>query len=250
MAWIEYHTALRDHWKIKRLATILEVDYLYALGAVSCLWLWVAEYSPNGDIKRFSDAEIRDAARCNLLKFSFEALKKCELINEKGKINDWNKHGLKLLVSTRKRVREYRERLRNGNVTDTPTNLTNHTIPTLPNNTPQAIYDYYSKNIRTGAKEDAIKSIYKLLKTGFTQEDLLGRINAYKAYLDKNPTEPRYYIQANNFFGKAARYKDFEPIKVIEYRPVDPNCKLCKGQGNVVNGEGQVLICSCRKEKP
>jgi hypothetical protein len=135
MAWIEYHTALRDHWKIKRLAIILGIEYPHALGIVSCLWLWVAEYSPKGDIERFSDEEIRDAARCNMQKFSKDTLKKCELINDRGKINDWNKHGLKLLVSNRKRVKEYRERLRNSNVTDMPTNLTNHTLPDQPKQT-------------------------------------------------------------------------------------------------------------------
>ena len=132
MAWIEYHTALRDHWKIKRLARILEVDYIYALGAISCLWLWCAEYAKDGNVTRFSDDEIRDAARCNSQKFSIEALKKCELINDKGKINDWNKHGLKLLASTRKRVKECRERKRYSNVTVTPT-LPNQPNLTLPN---------------------------------------------------------------------------------------------------------------------
>jgi len=127
MAWIEYHTALRDHWKIKRLSTLLEVDYPYALGVISCLWLWVAEYAQNGNVSRFTSAEIQDAARCNMQKFSLETLKKCELVDERGFINDWNHHGLKLLKSTRKRVKECRERKRYSNVTVTPTNLTNLT---------------------------------------------------------------------------------------------------------------------------
>lgn len=131
MSWIEYHTPLRDHWKIKRLSLILEVDYLYALGAISCLWLWCADYAQDGDLRRFSDDEIRDAARCNLQKFSISALKNCQLINEKGKINDWSKYGIKLLESNRKRVREHRLQKHYRNVTVMPTNQPNQ--PYQPN---------------------------------------------------------------------------------------------------------------------
>lgn len=141
MAWIEFHLALRDHWKIKRLADMMEVEYITALGAVSCLWCWVAEYSPKGFINKFSTTEIRDAARCSNEKFTFEALKSCELINEKGQVNDWNKHGIKLLESTRKRMKKYRERLRNSNATVPiyPT-VPNLTVPNLTNKRKRLLY--------------------------------------------------------------------------------------------------------------
>jgi len=111
---------------------------------------------------------------------------------------------------------------------------------------PQDIYEHYSKNIKAGGKEDAVKSITKLLKT-VSKEDLMGRIDAYKAQLVRNPTEPRYYIQANNFFGLKARYKDFEPIKVTQYKKVDSNCKMCKGTGVVfIVNTSETKICDCR----
>lgn len=110
------------------------------------------------------------------------------------------------------------------------------------------IYDFYAKTIKPGCKEDAIRNIDKVLKAGITKEDLIGRINAYKQSLVKNPTEARYYIQANNFFGEKARYKDFEPVKVVKYSPADLNCKACHGSGNLQNGEGNVIKCYCRKE--
>jgi len=110
----------------------------------------------------------------------------------------------------------------------------------------QEIYSYYSKIIKPGAKEDAIRNITKLLKT-LTKEDLMGRIDAYKQDLMKKGTEERYYIQANNFFGRAARYKDFEPIKKIEYKLADPNCKVCKGLGKVmIANTSEVKVCNCR----
>lgn len=110
------------------------------------------------------------------------------------------------------------------------------------------IYEYYSKTIKPGSREDAIKNIDKVLKAGVTKEDLIGRINAYKQNLVKNPTEERYYIQANNFFGEKARYKDFEPVKIVKYTPADPECKSCGGSGNLQTGEGNVIKCFCRKE--
>lgn len=110
-----------------------------------------------------------------------------------------------------------------------------------------AIYEYYSKTIKPGAKEDAVKNITKILKTGVNQEDLLGRIDAYKAFLLKNPTEPRFYIQANNFFGEKKRWQEFVPLKRVEYKPADPKCKVCKGQGVIlIENTGETKVCQCR----
>jgi hypothetical protein len=113
---------------------------------------------------------------------------------------------------------------------------------------PTEIYNYYSKTIKPGAKEDAIKNIMKLLKTGFSKADLLGRVDAYAKQLQETGKQDKqYYIQANNFFGEKARYKDYEPIKKIEYKDADPNCKLCKGQGKyLIANTSELKICGCR----
>lgn len=131
MAWIEYHTALRDHWKIKRLATALKIDYTTALGIVSCLWLWCAEYSSYGDLRKFTDEEIRFFARDPSSKLTKEVLKGCGLLTDGGFINDWGKYGLKLLQSKRKANREYmRKRRSSGYPQDTQRiAIPNHTIP-------------------------------------------------------------------------------------------------------------------------
>lgn len=111
----------------------------------------------------------------------------------------------------------------------------------------QEVYDYYAKTIKAGAGDDAIKNIDKLLKTGVSKEDLIGRIDAYKKQLIAKPTD--FIIQANNFFGEKARYKDFAPIKKVEYAPADPNCKACQGAGKLQTGEGIIIRCACVKEK-
>jgi hypothetical protein len=132
MAWIEYHTQLRDHWKIQRLADKLQCKYPEALGIVSCLWLWAADNASNGNLSRFTDEELCKASRCDV-KIPFSAaLKECELLTSKGKIHDWSKHGLKYLISIRNRVKKYRKNVtlqtRNSNASVTAT-LPNHTLP-------------------------------------------------------------------------------------------------------------------------
>lgn len=115
-------------------------------------------------------------------------------------------------------------------------------------NIPTQIYEYYSKTIRSGAKEDATRNIAKLLKNGETKESLMARITAYKEHLKKEgQADNRYFIQANNFFGRAARYKDFEP-KESKYQSVNPNCKLCNGTGFIfIEATSANAICNCRK---
>ena len=115
------------------------------------------------------------------------------------------------------------------------------------NITSQEIYSYYSKTIKPGAKEDAIKNITKLLKTGVYKEELLGRIDAYKVQIIKERTKPGFYIQANNFFGEKARYKDFEPIKPPTSPKADPNCNICQGKGRIPSGSQKGGTCLCVK---
>ncbi len=118
--WIEFHTELRDHWKINRLKETLQIEYPHALGLVACLWTWAAQQAPDGNLKRFTDAEISAAARWigdkNLIR---PALKAAKLIERNGMIHDWEKHGVRLLLSSRKRLEEFRERKRFGNVSET-----------------------------------------------------------------------------------------------------------------------------------
>ena len=111
MAWIEYSTQLHDHWKINRLKDLLNTTYTGALGSVSCLWLWCASFAPNGDLKKFTESEISIAAKWDgNSKLFIESLKKSQLLDSDMKIHDWKKHGMRLLISSRKRVEAYRKK--------------------------------------------------------------------------------------------------------------------------------------------
>lgn len=70
----------------------------------------------------------------------------------------------------------------------------------------ESVYAYYTQHVKGGARADAIKSITRLLKEN-TKQELFVFIDRYV----KNgmPKDKQYRIQANNFFGKAARYQDY-----------------------------------------
>jgi hypothetical protein len=109
------------------------------------------------------------------------------------------------------------------------------------------VYDYYAKTIKPGASVDAIKNIDKLLKAGEKKEDLIARIDAYRKTLKGD--DPTFMIQANNFFGLQARYKDYTPI-ISRLKLADPNCKICKGTGFVFNDSKSANdMCSCKIKK-
>ena len=81
----------------------------------------------------------------------------------------------------------------------------------------EAVYSSYP---RKADKNNSIKSIVKLLKTGIEKESLLRAIENYKAQIEQKGTGRDYVIQSNNFFGKAARYKEF--IEMTEQKEVSP----------------------------
>jgi hypothetical protein len=68
------------------------------------------------------------------------------------------------------------------------------------------VYEHYCRRVRAGARADAIRSIEKLLKD-HPAEELLAAINRYAG--NGMPKDAQYRIQANNFFGKAARFEDY-----------------------------------------
>ena len=67
----------------------------------------------------------------------------------------------------------------------------------------------YENHPRKGAKQDAMRNICILLKQGISKKELTQAQENYIEYLKRKSTEPEYIIQANNFFGRKARWKDF-----------------------------------------
>ena len=71
----------------------------------------------------------------------------------------------------------------------------------------ESVYDHFKTKVKSGAKEDAIRSIKKLLNSNFTREQLLLCIDRYSA--NGMSSDRQYRIQCNNFFGRAERFRDY-----------------------------------------
>jgi hypothetical protein len=262
MAYLNLDPDYFEHPKTRRLVGLLgPKSEIYPIR----LWCYCSKYHPeNGRFINYAAQEIEAILHWEGEKgLCVTSMEKVGFLNKKGavyEINDWKEHEGHIINYKKRSQLAARARWdkikKNPDATSNAKSVPkhpNHTIPTLPTKhdiDSTEIYAYYAKTIKPGAKEDAIKNIAKLLKTGFSKEDLLGRVNAYaKQLAAAGKQDKQYYIQANNFFGQAARFKDFEPLKIVVWLPPDKACKACHGFGKVQNGEGQVMRCSCVKEK-
>lgn len=61
MVWIQSHSELRDHPKVKKAARILGIPKLLMIGHLQALWWWVIEYHPSGDLSYTAPEDIADA---------------------------------------------------------------------------------------------------------------------------------------------------------------------------------------------
>ena len=70
----------------------------------------------------------------------------------------------------------------------------------------ERMYEYYASRVRSGARSDAVRSITKRLKE-YTADDLTRCIDNYA----RNGMSPdtQYRVQANNFFGRAERFREY-----------------------------------------
>lgn len=225
MAWIEFHEGLRDHWKIHRLSLALKIEYPAALGHISLLWLWCVQNSPKGDVSRFTNEEIcRAMGLKNCEKDIKNTLIECELLNESGKIHDWHKHGVSLMLANRKRVQEFRKKKQTSNITEAlPLRSTNLTQPNLTkpiNNTsgkPDFSQPILYLNEKTGRNYDPkspsnLKFVMARFKAGKTFSD-------FKAVIDKKVaewkgTEWEVYLRPETLFN-ATKFESYlnQPVK-------------------------------------
>lgn len=120
MAYVEAHASLREHPKMKRLIRTLGISRVQAIGHLMCLWWWCQEYAEDGDLSRYSDDDIADAAEWTGESQKFvDALETCGAKNGVGFlvrgedsslfINDWEEYGGKISIQRK----QARERMRN-----------------------------------------------------------------------------------------------------------------------------------------
>lgn len=112
MAWIESHTTMRNHKKIKELCEILKINRAQAIGHLHMLWWWAIENRENGDLSGLFDKDI--ATACDWdgdPKVIIGALHKTGWLTDYH-INDWEDYSWRILEMRKKnrdRQRKHRD---------------------------------------------------------------------------------------------------------------------------------------------
>lgn len=152
--WIESHTTLRTHKKLKMLCEELEINRREAIGLLHCLWWWAIENRENGDLSGLFEKDI--ATACDWegdSKKLVKALTKCEWLIDY-KIKNWLDYAGKLLRD-RESKKRYRERMANEKRTDRERTENGHSsdasVPTVP---------YRTVPDRTGPNTRKVKSAF------------------------------------------------------------------------------------------
>jgi len=65
MAWIESHTVLEEHPKVREIAKILNIEVVVLIGHLHCFWHRVLELREDGDITQWTEQDISYYARWN-----------------------------------------------------------------------------------------------------------------------------------------------------------------------------------------
>lgn len=96
MTWIESHSTLRDHPKLRRLARTLGIDRRAATGLLHWIWWWAMDYAPDGDLSEYEDADIADG-----LDWDGDPAALMSALRDAGfidgtKLHDWEEYGEKL----------------------------------------------------------------------------------------------------------------------------------------------------------
>lgn len=63
MAWVPFYTNLPLHPKFRRLVRALDVPAVQVVGHLTLFWSWTLEYAPGGNLEKFYNGDIEDAAQ-------------------------------------------------------------------------------------------------------------------------------------------------------------------------------------------
>lgn len=116
MAWVESHQSLGRHPKTRKMARLLDIDTVTAIGHLHLLWWWALDYADDGDLSEFDAADIAVGAEWPGDPEAFvEALKECGtgggngFVNQSMQIHDWHDYAGKLVERRRANRRRMRE---------------------------------------------------------------------------------------------------------------------------------------------
>lgn len=132
MAWIESHSTLRTHKKLKPLCDALNISRVEAIGTLHCLWWWAVDNRETGDLAGLFDRDI--AAACDWSgdpKKLIKALKNTGWITQDDQLKDWLDYAGRLVTD---RLRKRAERILSKTcprtvLDETPSTVQDRTVP-------------------------------------------------------------------------------------------------------------------------
>lgn len=145
--WIESHQSLRNHPKVKKAARIAGVSECEMIGLLHYLWWWSMDYAPDGDLTKYTDADIEDAVDWKGERGLFvKSLVECSFNGHSGlidvgtkknrKIHDWYEYAGKLIerrAEDAERKRNARRKPSTGHPQDGDQTAYVPNQPTIPN---------------------------------------------------------------------------------------------------------------------
>lgn len=102
MAWIESHSLLIDHKKVREVAQILEIKPVLLIGHLHCLWHKVIDLCEDGDISTWNEGDVSYYSKWEGDPKTFYDALKNRFIDEKNGyklIHDWLDYAWKYLYS-------------------------------------------------------------------------------------------------------------------------------------------------------
>tara|TARA_R110002020_G_scaffold262335_2_gene476785 strand:+ start:1053 stop:1961 length:909 start_codon:yes stop_codon:yes gene_type:complete len=151
MVWIRVDTALTRHPKVIKFASAINASRHEAIGLLVDLWTWSIDYAEDGDLTKYTSAELLTALGAfqtsALIEIDLlEALETAGFVDRDGDrvyLHDWDAHQGQLIAQReagRDRQKKYRRRKKDvtedvtvtSSVTNAPTNERNETITNKP----------------------------------------------------------------------------------------------------------------------
>ena len=147
MVWIRVDTALTRHPKVIKFASAINASRHEAIGLLVDLWTWSIDYAEDGDLTKYTSAELLTALGAfqtsALIEIDIlEALETAGFVDRDGDrvyLHDWDAHQGQLIAQReagRERQKKYRQRKKDvtvtSSVTNAPTNVRNELITNEP----------------------------------------------------------------------------------------------------------------------
>jgi hypothetical protein len=111
--YIEFHDDLLTHPKVDRLARVLNIPRLYAIGVLGSLWLWTARHADDGNLSKYAPEEIAAGMQWEGdAKILFSKLIETRFLDEATVgliVHDWPDYGIRILKNSRDRQQKFRQ---------------------------------------------------------------------------------------------------------------------------------------------